>query len=88
MRHHGGVTVHRIRYTGPSTHAIEAATMLAEADGVELKSSAPPEPAETPGAMVLTLTVESTEAAIETAMRSIRAALPKEASIALDTANP
>ena len=38
----GAVTVHRIRYTGPPALAVGVATLLADADGVDMISSHQP----------------------------------------------
>ena len=36
------MTVHRIKFEGPRTHAVPVATLLADSDGVELVASEPP----------------------------------------------
>ncbi len=76
------MTTHRITYEGPSSLAVPTATMLADAMGVELRSSEPPAPSDGPwDKVVLVLTVEGTPDAVEGAVGSLRASLPAGASI-------
>jgi hypothetical protein len=74
------VTAFVVKYEGPSSMAVQAATMLAEADGVELTSSQPPErrggEADT---VVLALTVEGTSDAVLDAVALLRGRLPEGA---------
>jgi len=82
--HDGEMTVFRITYRGPASRAVEAATTLASADGVELTSSdrrARDDGAET---VVLVLTVEATTEAITDALMLVRDGLPSGATVELD----
>jgi hypothetical protein len=76
------VTAFRITYEGPASQAVRAATLLADADGVELTSSQPPQHA--PGSndvVVLPLTVEGTSDAVLDAVGQLREALGPGARI-------
>jgi hypothetical protein len=56
--------------------------MLADAEGIELRSSQPPERRDDPvGTVVLGLTVEGTTEAVGDAVRLVRDGLPPEATI-------
>jgi hypothetical protein len=77
------VTSFRISYEGPRSFAVRAATLLAEAEGVELTSSEPP--ARRDGdSVVLALTVEATAQAVDDALSAIAPQLPSGATMLLD----
>ena len=73
----------RISYEGPPSFAVRAATLLAEADGVELTSSEPPDHRDGDSVM-LALTVEATEEAVDGALSAIAAHLPPDATMRID----
>jgi hypothetical protein len=77
------VTAHRIQYEGPASFAVRAATLLADADGVELVSSQPPERRGDGDAVALALTVEAAREEVERAVDEVRAMLPPEATLEL-----
>jgi hypothetical protein len=76
------VTSYRVRFEGPAPLALQTATALADADGVDLVSS---EPASTIGerGVRLEVHVEATLHAVTEALVDIRRGLPADASIAL-----
>ena len=77
------MTSFRISYEGPRSFAVRAATLLAEADGVELTSSEPP--AQLDGdSVVLALTVEATAEAVGDALNGIARHLPRRATMRID----
>ena len=79
------MTSHEVTYQGPSSFAVRAATLLADADGVELTSATPPEHASGSDATVLlTLLVEGTAEAVAVAADSVRVAMPPEATVTVD----
>jgi hypothetical protein len=79
------VAVHRISYEGPAALALQVAPLLADAEGIELKASQPPERRDDPaGTVVLGLTVEGTTDAVTDAIRLIQDGLPPEATIEVD----
>ena len=76
---------YRIRYEGPSSLAVRAATMLAEAEGVKLTSSQPPE--RRPGPVevaVLALTLEGAPGAVMDAVEVVRGRLPADVTITIE----
>jgi hypothetical protein len=77
------VTAFRITYEGPPAFALQAATLLAEADGVELTSSEPPARRDD-DSVVLALTVEATRPAIGDALKAIADQLPRHATMRID----
>ena len=77
------VTAHRIQYEGPATSAVRAATLLADAEGVELVSSQPPQRRGEGDAVLLGLTVEGSPDEIERALADVRTQLPPGAKIEL-----
>jgi hypothetical protein len=81
------MAAHEIKYEGPSSLAVRAATMLADADGVELVSSQPPERRDK-GAdkVVLAFTVEGTAKAVMAAVRLIGESLPPTATMTIEPA--
>jgi hypothetical protein len=79
------MAAHRIKYEGPSSLAVRAATMLADADGVELVSSQPPERRDK-GAdkVVLAFTVEGTGNAVMAAVKLVGESLPPAATMTIE----
>lgn len=82
------MAAHQIKYEGPSSLAVRAATMLADADGVELVSSQPPERRDK-GAdkVVLAFTVEGTATAVMAAVRLVGESLPPTATMTIEQAS-
>jgi hypothetical protein len=76
------VTAFRITYEGPPSFALPAATLLAEADGVELTSSEPPSRRD--DTVMLALTVEATAQAVADALKAIADQLPRDATMRVD----
>jgi hypothetical protein len=74
------VTVYRIRFEGPAALAVRVATALADADGVELTSSAQPSILDE-NMVELDVSVEGVRDAVALAVSSIRNELPAGASI-------
>ena len=79
----GRVSTHRIRFEGPSVAAVQVATALADADGVELTGSEPPKPS-APGTMVLVVTVEGDDVDIDAAVQGLQERLPEGSSLVID----
>jgi hypothetical protein len=77
------VTSFRISYEGPRSFAIRAATLLADADGVELTSSEPPARLDDES-VHLALTVKATEKAVDDALTAIAAQMPPDATMRID----
>jgi len=72
----------RITYAGPPSLAVATATMLADFEGIDLTSSAPPVRGEGPrGTVVLVLMVDGAPEAVEAAVGHLRAGLPPGATI-------
>ena len=78
------VTSHQVRYEGPSALAVQVATLLADAEGIDLKSADRQERPDGSGETVLVLTIEGTTEAVMAAVGSIDAQLPPEARISVD----
>ena len=74
------MTVHTIRFEGPAALAVRVATALADADGVDLTSSATPAVLDA-DTVELSLTAEGTQDDIAGAVADIKAGLPRGASI-------
>jgi hypothetical protein len=74
------VTVYRITFEGPAALALGVATMLADADGIELTSAEPPSVVDA-DTVKLGLAVEGTPDSVAGAIASIRGGLPAGASI-------
>lgn len=79
----GLVTAFRVRYEGPQELAVGIATALADADGVDLTASEPPE--RTAAGVILQLIVEGSPDDVLDAVGSARSSLPDDARIQLDT---
>lgn len=78
------MAAHRIVYIGPAADAVEVATALADADGVELLSSQPPRSG--PGAsdaVTLELSVDASTRAVARALDQVRRRLPDGATVEL-----
>lgn len=81
------MTAFRITYEGPASFAVRAATLLAEADGVELTSSQPPErPRGDAATVVLALTAEGSADAVLDAVRELRDQLAPGATVHIESA--
>ncbi len=79
------VTTHQVTYQGPPELAVRAATLLADAEGVELTSANQPVVLE--GAdqtVLLALVLDGTVEAVTAAVDSVRAALPSDATVTID----
>jgi hypothetical protein len=79
LRDARGVPRYRISYTGPSTEAVRAATLIADADGIELTASKPPQ--RRGDAVVLELTVDGTTDDVLDAVALARGQLPQGTAI-------
>ena len=78
---------HQITYEGPPSLAVRAATLLADADGVELVSAQPPEPRDKGvDEVVLAFTVEGTANAVAAAVRLVGESLPPTATMTIEQA--
>lgn len=81
------MTPHRITYEGPGALATRAATLLADARGIELTSANPPEPlAGSPDQVRLALSVTGTPGDVAAAVRLIGDGLPAGARISVEPA--
>ena len=76
------MTAYRVRYEGPQELAMGVATSLADADGVDLTSSSPPERRD--GVVALDLVVEGEPDDVLDAIGAARSALPTDATLRLD----
>ncbi len=76
---------HQVKYEGPASFAVRVATLLADADGIDLTSAEKQEYGDgTTETVLLVLTVEGKLEAVMAAVRSIGARLPAEATITLE----
>ena len=74
------MTTHQVTYRGPSTFAVRAAALLADAAGVELTSATrTDDPSD--DSVALELTIEGTDEAVAAAVDTVRAELPAGASL-------
>ncbi len=74
-----------MKYEGPSSLAVRVATLLADAEGIDLRSAEKQEYADAAvETVLLALTVEGTTEAVMAAVSSIRAGLPAEARISVE----
>ncbi len=73
----GAVTAHRINFQGPPALAMRAATLLADAEGVELLSSLPPERGADPDVVLLGMTIDGTTDDVLDAVALVRTELPE-----------
>jgi hypothetical protein len=77
------VTTHQVTYRGPSTFAVRAAALLADAEGLELRSAnRTDDPAAPEETVALELTVEGTDEAVAAAIEAVGRELPAGASLA------
>lgn len=75
------MTTHQVTYRGPSTFAVRAAALLADAAGVELTSAnRTHDPSD--DSVALELTVEGTDEAVAAAISAVQGELPAGASMA------
>ena len=81
MRDAGAGPSYRINYPGPREHAVEAARVLADADGIELTASQPFEAKAGSEDVVLRLTVEGSTDDVLDAVALTRGQLPPGATI-------
>jgi hypothetical protein len=72
---------YQITYEGPPTLAVRAATLIADAAGVQLTSSHPPERGEDPERVTLALTVEGTDDAVTAAIEDVGSLLSPYATL-------
>lgn len=77
------MTEHRITFEGPPSVAVRVATLLADADGVDLTSQTP-EPGGTAERVVLVLTVDGTVDDVAAAVAAVEADLPPGATVVHD----
>ena len=74
------MTTHQVTYRGPSTFAVRAAALLADAPGVELTSATrTDDPSD--GSVALELTIEGTDETVAAAIDAVREELPAGASL-------
>ncbi|HVL07021.1 MAG TPA: hypothetical protein VM388_13610 [Acidimicrobiales bacterium] len=74
------MTTHQVTYRGPSTFAVRAAALLADATGVELTSAnRTGDPSD--DAVALELTIEGADETVAAAIDSVRAELPAGATL-------
>ena len=79
------MTSYRITYVGPASLAVRTATLLADAQGVELTSSEHPQRGDGEGDRVLlAMTVEATTEAVTAAVRQITERLPADANVTVE----
>jgi hypothetical protein len=76
-----GVPVYRINYVGPSTLAVWAARLIADADGIELTSSKPPQRKGGGETVLLELTVQGSTDDVLDAVASTRGQLPPDVTV-------
>jgi len=78
------VTAHRITYEGPAAMAVRAATLIADAEGVELTSAESPEPLDgRPDIVRLRLVISAAGADAAAAVQSIQDELPPGATVSI-----
>lgn len=78
---------HQVKYEGPPSLAVSVATVLADAEGVELTAAEKPERfGGSVESVLLAMTVEGTTEAVTAAVGLISGGLPAEASISIDGA--
>ncbi len=75
------MTTHEVTYRGPSTFAVRAAALIADADGVELTGATRADDLDTEGSVVLVLTVEASDDAVAAGLAAVRAELPAGATV-------
>ena len=76
------MTTHQVTYRGPSSFAVQAAALMADAEGVELTSaSRADDPEAMAESVVLVLTLEGTDEAVAAGLAAARAELPEGATV-------
>ena len=76
------MTTHQVTYRGPSSFAVQAAALIADADGVELTSAArADDPDALAESVVLVLTLQGTDEAVAAGLAAVRAELPAGATV-------
>ncbi len=79
------MATHRITYRGPASLAVPTATQLADAEGVDLTASEPPQRVGADGQdVVLVVTVDGRAEAVQAAVARVGAALPAGATVTVD----
>ena len=79
------MTSFQVTYRGPSTVAVRAAALLADAEGVELTSATrPDDPTASDESVVLELTLMGTTEAVTAALDSVQAELPPGATLTME----
>lgn len=74
------MTTHQVTYRGPSTFAVRAAALLADAAGVELTSATrTDDPSD--DSVALELTIQGSDEAVAAAVDAVRAELPAGATV-------
>lgn len=74
------MTPHQVTYRGPSTFAVRAAALLADAAGVELTSAVrTDDPSD--DSVALALTIQGTDEAVAAAVDAVREELPAGATL-------
>ena len=83
------MTTHHVKYEGPSSLAMGVATLLADAEGIDLTSAARQETTDgSVDTVRLVLTVEATTEAVMAAVGSIETELPADARITVEGSFP
>jgi hypothetical protein len=82
------MTAHRITYEGPSSLAVRTATLLADAEGIELTSAVDAHPGDLGDPALLVVTVDGTTDAVAAAVRRVQEDLPAGASITVEEDDP
>jgi hypothetical protein len=79
------VPSYQVTYRGPSTFAVRATALLADAEGVELTSAAAPEhPVADHDSVLLTVTVAGSQEAVTAGVDAVRELLPAGATFSVD----
>lgn len=76
------MSTHEVTYRGPSSFAVQAAALIADAAGIELTSATrADDPDATADDVTLVLTLEATDDAFAAGVDSVRAELPAGATL-------
>ncbi len=79
------MTSFQVTYRGPSTIAVRAAALLADAEGIELTSAArPDDPTVSGESVLLELTLMGTTEAVTAALDSVQNQLPPGATLTME----
>jgi hypothetical protein len=79
------MATHRITYRGPASLAVPTATQLADAEGVDLTASEPPQRMGADGQdVVLVVTLDGLAETVQAAVARVGAALPAGATLTVD----